>query len=131
MITLTNFNTSAVLTLPPHLDWPDEFGWSPVAMRTERTLTGALHIQTGVKQAGRPITLKGARDSGWITRADLLTLRGWFDTPLLQMTLALRGTNYNVRADHQQNALEAEQVAGYSDPDATDFYIPTIRFITV
>lgn len=72
-ITLSGVVTG--ITLPQGLVWSDELTWSPVAMETTYSLTGALIFERAEKQAGRPITLTGGRNFAWISRADLLSLR--------------------------------------------------------
>ena len=51
MITLTN--ATSTLALPPDLDWPDEFSWSPIKTKVEPSITGSLIIDVGVLSAGR------------------------------------------------------------------------------
>ena len=45
------------LALPAGMIWQDEFDWSPALSAQEYSLTGALVIDAGTRQAGRPITL--------------------------------------------------------------------------
>ncbi|UOP02025.1 hypothetical protein [Kingella potus] len=81
-------DTGEILALPDDMQWQDEMEWSAVAQAApQRTLSGGLVIQQGVKQNGRPVTLSG--DWAWHRRADLLRLRGWSDTAGLIMTLTL------------------------------------------
>lgn len=126
MSTLTNITTSAVLELP-NMVWVDEFAWTPAVHNTARTITGALLVRSGLRQAGRPITLQG----GWLTRAQLTTLQGWIDTPGLSMTLLHAGQTFTVVADHESGALEAPPVVDYHTPAAGDFYAPRLRLLTI
>ena len=125
MTTLTYLSTT--LTLPDDLLWTDEFTWQPVEQRTEYSITGALILEAAAKQSGRAITLAGDDFSGWISRADLLTLRTWAALPAQEFTLVLLGATYTVGI----TSLEARSVAGYSDPAAGDFYVATLRLIEV
>lgn len=50
-ITLSDGTTT--IELPPDLHWRDEFSWTPVEQSTEYSLTGALIVQSGARQAGR------------------------------------------------------------------------------
>ncbi len=52
------------LTLPTDLIWIDEFDWTPVQQTQTYSITGALIIESGVKKAGREITLSGDNSSG-------------------------------------------------------------------
>ena len=130
-ITLTNPNTAASLTLPDALNWVDEFAWSPVQQSKAYTTTGALLIEEGTRQAGRPITLEGKVDATWATRADLALLHTWAATPGLQLTLRLRGVDHAVAFDHEKGALQGVPVMFYADAAVADadWYVPTLRFI--
>ena len=76
----------AEITLPQDMRWTDEFDWAKTAQaEPQRTLSGGLVIQQGIKQNGRPVTLAG--DWVWLPRATLETLREWADTPELEMVL--------------------------------------------
>lgn len=77
------------IELPDDLIWEDEFSWSPVVQNTGYSLTGALLIQENTKQAGRPITLVGSSDMGWITRSTIEALKTKRDAAGSEMTLTL------------------------------------------
>ena len=50
----------AEITLPQDMRWTDEFDWVKTAQaEPQRTLSGGLVIQQGIKQNGRPVTLAG------------------------------------------------------------------------
>lgn len=123
--TLTRGGTT--LTLPDLL-WPDEYAWQAVEQRTQFTITGALIVEASAKQAGRPITLQSG---AWFVRSQLETLRAWAALPAQQFTLSYRGVSFDVAFDHSRGALAATAVIDYSDPDGTDYYAVTLRFIEV
>ena len=75
------------IELPDDLLWVDEFDWNPVAQDIERSLTGALMVQEQVKLYGRPITLTGGDEAGWVTRVTILELMALVETPNRVMTL--------------------------------------------
>lgn len=75
------------VNLPKDLQWTDEFNWSPVAQNIEFSLTGALHIQEGVKLMGREITLAGLDNMAWITREQATILMSMRNSAGLVMTL--------------------------------------------
>ena len=55
----------AEITLPQDMRWADEFDWTKTAQaEPQRTLSGGLVIQQGIKQNGRPVTLAG----DWVYR---------------------------------------------------------------
>ena len=119
------------LSLPDDLSWGDEFDWQAVEQRSEYSITGALIVEASAKQSGRTITLAGDDASGWIPRSALVTLRAWSLLPAQAFTLVLRGDTYTVAFDQPRGAVAARPVVDFSDPDGTDQYIPTLRFIEV
>jgi len=103
---------------------------------TSYLLTGALLVQSATRQAGRPITLVGAVDMAWVTRAVVSTLHDWAAAPLspaagrFELTLA-DGRVFPVAFRHADTALEAEPVAGFPARSDTDFYRLTVRLLTL
>lgn len=130
-ITLTHTASSTTLTLPNALNWTDEYTWSPVQQSKAYTTTGALLIEEGTKQAGRPITLEGGQDRTWCTRTLVDQLHTWAQTTGIVLTLTLRGVNHTVTFDHERGALQGLPVLFYQDASigSDDWYIPTLRFI--
>ncbi len=128
-LTLTcNGNT---LTLPADLLWADEYDWHPVQQQKTYTTTGALVLEVGTRQAGRPVTLQGSDTSAWLSRAACDTLRAWAALAAPAMTLALRGTVLDVAFDHEKTAFAARPVLQFANGDeaADDWYVPTLRLI--
>lgn len=132
-ITLTHTASSTTVTLPDALDWADEFAWSPVEQTSVYTTTGALLIESALKQAGRPITLEGGEDRTWCTRALVVTLHGWAALPGAVFVLTLRGVARNVIFDHQRGALSGLPVMFYADGgvDAADWMVPSLKFLEI
>lgn len=128
-ITLTYLATT--LALPDDLRWTDEFTWSAVEQRQQYTVTGALIVEAGTKQAGRAITLAGGPDHGWITRATLETLREWAALPAQTLALDVHGDARSVVFDQASGAIDAQQVFEVSDPVDADPYEVTLKFIEV
>lgn len=128
-LTLTcNGNT---LALPADLLWADEYDWHPVQQQKTYTTTGALVLEVGTRQAGRPVTLQGSDTSAWLSRAACDTLRAWAALAAPAMTLALRGTVLDVAFDHEKTAFEARPVLQFANGDEAgdDWYVPTLRLI--
>lgn len=119
------------LTLPEDLIWVDEFDWTPIQQTQTYSITGALIIESGTKQAGRPITLSGDANSGLISRADLKKLQTKLtaSTPLV-LTLNDART-FNVIFNHTQKPIESKPWIDYSDTDDTDFYTLKISLLAV
>lgn len=130
-ITLTHAPSSTTLTLPDALNWSDEYTWSPVEQTKTYTTTGALLIEEGLKQAGRPISLEGAANATWCTRALVEQLHAWARTTGIVLTLTLRGVARSVTFDHERGALQGLPVLFFADGsiDGTDWYVPTLRFL--
>ena len=121
------------ITLPVDLHWSDEFDWTPVAQGAEYTLAGALAIETGVMQAGRPITLEGGEDRAWATRATVLLLQAAAALPGETMTLTLNDARtFTVAFRHGDGLpVEARPIVPYNTPAAGDWYALTLRLMEV
>jgi hypothetical protein len=119
------------LTLPEDLLWADEFDWTPIEQSQSYSVTGALIIQSGTKQAGRPITLSGGNDYGVISRATLklLSAKLAINSP---MALTLNdGRVFSVIFNHSKNPIEAKPWIDYSTPEDADFYTLKINLLAV
>lgn len=125
-------DSGETIALPDDMQWQDELEWSAVAQAApQRTLSGGLVIQQGVRQNGRPVTLAG--DWAWHKKADLLRLREWGDAAGLMMTLTLpdsRSFDVVFRL-HEKQFGKIEAVA-FASPEAGDApYLATINLMTV
>lgn len=119
------------ILLPDALYWPDEFGWQKVMQNMEYTITGSLVLETATRLAGRPITLVGDLTATWLVRADLKILEEWKNVAGRLMTLVIRGETFAVAFNQGSAPIEFEPLVAYSDPDDTDVYSLTLRFIEV
>lgn len=120
------------ITLSDDLLWADEHDWNPVTQTSQRTITGALVVQAGVNVAGRPITLRPENNDTWHDRSVVEQLRNFAAVPGLEMTLTLRGTPREVIFRHHDGiAVEASPVVHFSDVQATDKYLLTLRLMEV
>ena len=131
---LKNLDTGVALPLPDDLLWSDEHAWSPAVANTSYLITGALLIQSATRQAGRPITLVGAPDMAWVTRATVEQLRTWAALPVSNTTgrfelSLIDGRVFTVAFRHSEIAIEAEPVLGFPARASTDFYRLTLRFL--
>ena len=125
-----------VITLPPDLLWEDEFAWSPVSQSTERSITGALLVDVGTRQDGRPITLTGTERHAWLQRTEVQALRVWLALPEQVFALTINGAVFDVLFDHgtdeTSRAFVVAPLIDYSDPQGHHYYCSvTLRFITV
>ncbi len=131
---LKNLTTEVALVLPDDLLWTDEHSWSPTVASTSYLITGALLVQTATRQAGRPITLVGAPDMAWVTRATVEQLRLWAALALTETSGRFLLTfsdsrTFTVAFRHSDTTLEAEPVLGIPARADTDFYRLTLRFL--
>lgn len=84
---------------------------------TSYLITGALLIQSATRQARRPITLAGAPDMAWVTRAMVKRLHEWASSPGKTFELLLQdGCRFTVAFRHGDgptcvNRLKFVQVA--------------------
>lgn len=122
---------ATTVTLHSDLQWKDEFEWGAVEQKTTYSTTGALIRQATEKQAGRPITLVASEDKAWMTRTTLSACYLLTQSASLVMSLNLRGVVYDVVWNHSDGPIDFEPVVPFSDPLGDDFYIATLRFLTV
>lgn len=130
-MSITLSYNATTLALPNDLHWLDEYDWHPVVQSSQFTTTGAMLVETAVKQAGQLITLMADEDRAWMTRAQCDQLKAWANLPGITLTLALKGVNYNVMFDHEKTGFEAHPVMFFEDMQSDDVYVATMRFIAV
>lgn len=120
------------LVLPADLLWSDEFTATAVAQSTQRALDGSLVVFYGPRQAGRPITLESQPDAGWLTRTQVEAIALRAASPGGLYTLNLRGQTWQVMfRHHDAPAFEAKPLVPVANPQAGDFYLATIKLMTV
>lgn len=123
--------TLDAITLPSDLIWTDEFDWSPVKQNESYSLTGALFVESGVKQAGRPITLVGGETAAWIERATLNVLYAKLTSPANMVLTLNDARTFTVVFNHNSKPIDAVPIIDYSTPDSADWYSITIRLMQV
>ncbi|MHA6896883.1 hypothetical protein ACQUJT_22800 [Ralstonia pseudosolanacearum] len=129
---LKHLADSAVLALPDDLLWADEHAWTPAVAAVSYLLTGALLVESAARQKGRPLTLVGAADMAWVTRATVNTLYAWAASPGSRFELTLAdGRAYTVAFRHHETAIEAEPVTGFPARHDADFYRLTLRLMEI
>ena len=99
------------LALSAGMIWQDEFDWSPALSAQEYSLTGALVVDVAVRQAGRPFTLSGEADHGWIRRSALQSLYQLVNTSTGPLSLTLadgRGLNYTLGGSVEAGAEDGK-----------------------
>lgn len=120
----------AGIALPPGMIWADEFDWTAPLRAVEYSLTGALVIDSARRSAGRPITLQGEADHGWMRRSALAQLWQLADAgAAAPMALVLAdGRQYSVHFAAGE-PLSAKPLARAEVAPAALPYIVTLRLI--
>lgn len=122
------------IALPAGMIWQDEFDWSPAVSAQGYSVTGALIIDAGLRQAGRPITLSANDTRGWsgMTRAKVQALRALAAVPAATYTLQLAdGRSFSVAFRPGDEPITARQVWDRELPPADWPYIVTLRLIEI
>lgn len=120
------------LVLPADLLWSDEFTAGAVAQSTQRALDGSLVVFYGELRAGLPITLESQPDAGWLTRTQVEAIALRAASPGAVYLLVLRGETRRVMfRHHDAPAFEAKPLVPVANPQAGDFYLATIKLMTV
>ena len=131
---LVRKSSSETIQLEDGFFWSDE-NWSAIQQNQEYAINGALIIQEGRKQAGRPITLQPAnKTKGWIKLRDLNKLREWQNLQE-QFTLQFEWPHdqrlFNVVFNHKDGALESSTIKGTPATSLDTYFNVTMRFTEV
>jgi hypothetical protein len=120
------------VALPDGLVWSDEFAAQTVAQSVRRTLDGSVVVFYGQHSGGLTITLESEPDAGWLTRTQVEALKLRADSPGGIFTLELRGQVFQVMFRHQEPpAFEAKPLFNLAHPQPGDFYLATLKLMTV
>lgn len=114
------------------IEWTDEWEWDPVAQEQERSLTGGLIVQEGVKRYGRPITL-ASNGGAWFTLATVRALEALRDQSGIVMLLTLpTGDEHYVTWNRVDGSpLQAKPLHRIVAPGPHWLYELTLKLITV
>jgi hypothetical protein len=118
------------ITIPADLIWIDEYAHTPVKQSLSTAVDGSLIVEAAAQIKGRPITLQGEDNAGWIDRATLEALRAKQYQAALVMTLILNSATYSVLF-MQPGGISARPIIDYNNPDVSDWYQITIKLIEV
>lgn len=122
----------AGLELPPGIIWEDEGAYSPVRQETRRSLGGRLLVYPGTWSKGMPVTLTSLQDQGWMLYGDVLTVKAMADVAGGEYALEMRGGTERVMFRHHEGpALEYRPLISRGVPLADDWYLVTIKLMTV
>ncbi len=124
--TLTNGTLS--VSLPADLLWEDEFSHSPQKTSRTTTLDGGQWLEKSLQVVGRPITLAGSEERGWVPKSAVDTLYSMLCSTLgLTLTLADGRVFAVVWGDEP---LQARSLFGLSLPTEDDWYVVRLQFFT-
>lgn len=114
------------------LEWVDEWDWDPVEQTQERSLSGALIVQEGVKLYGRPITLS-SNGGAWFTLEKVRTLEAKAATRVAVMLLTLpTGAQHYVTWNRAAGpSVQARPLERVVNPAPDWLHELTLRLITV
>ena len=120
------------IALPAGLLWSDEFAISRVAQTVRRTLDGSVVVFYGDLRGGMPITLESEPDAGWLSRQQVEAIALRAASPGGLYPLQLRSQSWLVMFRHQDApAFEAKPLVSLAYPQAGDFYLATLKLMTV
>lgn len=114
------------------LEWTDEWEWNAIEQEQDRSLTGALMVQEGVKLYGRPITLS-SNGGAWFTLAKVRELESMASVLLKVMLLTLpTGAQHYVTWNRAAGpAVQAVPLERLVNPGPDWLHELTLRLITV
>lgn len=119
-----------IITLPPDLDWKDEYKYSKVHQNQEYAISGALIVDEWIKLA-MPIILSGAEDRSWIDKVTLDALQVFVNLPMQSATLILSdGRSFNVIADNSNGSALKSHSIFQTFPEREIFIIDELKFIS-
>jgi hypothetical protein len=120
------------VALPDGLVWTDEFAAQAVAQTVRRALDGSVVVFYGQHSGGLTITLESEPDAGWLTRTQVEALKIRADSPGGIFSLELRGQVFQVMfRHHEPPAFEAKPLVALAHPQPGDFYLATLKLMTV
>lgn len=123
-------HTLGALDIPRSLIWVDEFNWTAPVQAHEYSITGALIVDVATRQAGRPITLQGVDDHGWVARGALVSLWSLVNSTTAALALTLAdGRSFSVRFAPDA-PIEATPITRAELPPEDLPYVVTLRLVT-
>ena len=129
--------TLGMIALPDGLRWEDEYKWSALNVGTDYSLTGAIIVQTAIRQVGRPISLVGGQQFCWATKAQLDALQAALDACtdaglLLTLHDGRAFTVMPVPPALSATTLPIAGDSGPADPTASTIYsIESLKFMEI
>ncbi len=120
------------VNLPKALHWPDRYAFSPAKHSVKRTLGGGRVVFHSGLVFGRPITLVGSEENGWLTKAQADALQSMSDAPGVVYNLAIGAESFSVMFRHEEPpALSLRPLIPRLVPVEGDLFVGEIRLVTV
>ena len=120
------------VTLSGSLQWTDKRAYSPVAQEVLVTLGGNPVVYSKALQGNRPITLEAKDDTGWLSHLMVEAIEAMAAVPGAVYTFNFHGESFNVMfAHHDGPAVDLSPLVPRAVPEPDDYYIGTIKLITV
>lgn len=114
------------------LQWTNKRSYSSVAQEVLTTLGGNPVIYSKSLQGNRPVVLEAAEDTGWLTHSMVTAIEAMASVPGAVYTLNFHGEIFSVVfAHHESPAVDLRPLQPKAVPEPDDYYIGTIKLITV
>lgn len=122
----------AGIDLNKNIEWTDRYSWSPVAMQSRRLLGGGQVNYLQQLSKGRPITLSASNSRGWLTKTEVEALFAAAASVGATYSFTFFGESFSVAFNFSQGqAVQMSPLQSKQEPDAEDFFVGTIRLLTV
>lgn len=127
-------STSETVSIEDGFFWLDEFDHNDKEQTLERAIDGTAHIQEGVKQGTRPMTLQSVDQTmGWVSLAQAKTLKAWSALPKgeefeVQFEFAHDSRKFDCIFNHTEKAIEISYIKGIPPSSNDDPVNLTLRF---
>ncbi|MBQ0919072.1 hypothetical protein KBW71_11550 [Hydrogenophaga aromaticivorans] len=134
---MSAFHTLGAVQIARGLVWVNEFDWSTLETAAERGITGANIIDVAENIGGRPITLQGSDNAGWLSRATVIALQAMAEAldvdgepEVYTLTLA-DGRVFSVIFAPGAKPIEAKPMGRPELSTEPNPYVATVRLVTV
>ena len=94
------------------LIWPDQYAWASAAIAPRRGVDGNLHVFTGTRDGGRPITLEARARVCWLSQSQVDTLYVLADAGG-ELALVWGSDSYTVRFAAPLDITPVQPFSGY------------------
>lgn len=125
------YHTLGAVQIPRGMLWVDEFDWTPVEKAMEYSITGALLVDVGTRQAGRPITLQAVENQGWFRLLNLKALHALASVADATYTFTHADGRVFTVMFAPDTPIQAVPIGRPELPSDNNPYVVTVRLIEV